>query len=55
MTAGEIALQALARLDELTAISREKWNDPKIKKRIRLIINTANNDIKALSNPRIKP
>lgn len=41
---GTVAIIALARLDELTMTP--KWHDsPKVRKKIRLIINTANNDM----------
>lgn len=44
MTPGEIALIALARLDELTFGAKD-WDKLKFKRRIRYIINIANNDI----------
>jgi hypothetical protein len=45
-TAGEIALEALAKLDAVTMISKEKWKGNKVPRQIRLIINSALNDIK---------
>jgi hypothetical protein len=45
MTAGEIAIAALAKLDELTMDSKN-WKKPNFKRRVRLIINTVNNGMK---------
>lgn len=52
MTPGEIAIVALARLDELT-LGGKNW-DNKFKRRVRFIINTANNDIEKAKKLRTK-
>ncbi len=46
--AGEIALVALASLDELT-LQKDWAKMPKTRKRIRYVINVANNQIKSLA------
>jgi hypothetical protein len=51
--AGEIALAALKKLDDVTTTSPANWKEPSFRRKVRLIINEAKHEI-ALVNS-VKP